>query len=371
MPPSPPIRRVSPTRVARLQTRFLRSLGASQGEIRRWRPILTAQIGAESNFTQGVGSPAGARDIAQFMPGTAPGYGVTLGDGRIKDDIRGQVRYMLPFLRKYGAEGALRAYNAGPGAIERSKGFSETNTYVKRVLGSASDYGGIVAPAPGGRPGRPQITMPPGVDLSGLLSRLGGGRPPAPVGGMPSAPAFAAQAPLPAMYQSFNPGVAPGPKPDELKDLLSMISTPFQTAEVTGGVPGMNPPNVAPGKAVLAPGADRAGTPTSGRVLNFVGQVAGILGEKHLTIGTGTSHNKYTTSGNVSNHWGGNAADVPLSGSALTRAGRAALIAAGMSPKKARKAKGGIYNLGGWEIIFNTQEGGNHFNHLHVGWQGR
>lgn len=344
--------------------------GATPWEIRHWRPILTAQTGQESNFTQGVRSSAGAQDINQFMPGTAPGYGVTLGDGRIKDDIRGQVRYMLPLLRKYGAEGALRGYNAGVGAIERSKGFSETNNYVRQVLGSAGKYGGIVSDSAGARPGPSRITMPPGHDISDLLAQLVGRSPAAPRGGMLPAPAFAAQAVMPGGYQGFDPGQAPAPKPSELRDLLSMITTPFQTAEVQGTLPGLNAPNVAPGKAVLGPGADRAGVSTSPRVLNFVGQIAGMLGQRRLTIGTGTSHSKYTTSGNVSNHWGGNAADIPSSGADLTRLGRAALVAAGMDPKKARKVKGGLFNVGGWEILFNTNEGGNHWNHLHVGWQG-
>jgi hypothetical protein len=56
-----------------------------------------------------------------------------------------------------------------------------------------------------------------------------------------------------------------------------------------------------------------------------------------------------------------------MSGKALTRAGRRALILAGMSPKQANKIKGGLFNIGGYQIIFNTHEGGNHFNHLHVG----
>lgn len=158
-------RKVAPKRIAKLQRRYLREEGATPEEIRRYQPILTAQIGAESDFTQGVGSPAGAQDIAQFMPETAPGYGVKLGDGKITDDIRGQVRYMLPLLRQHGAEGALRGYNAGIGAIERSKGFSETNEYVKRVLGSADEYGGMGG-APGGPGASPQYRTIPGVDNS-------------------------------------------------------------------------------------------------------------------------------------------------------------------------------------------------------------
>jgi hypothetical protein len=352
-------------------------MGATPQEVRRWRPILTAQIGQESNFTQGVGSPAGARDIAQFMPGTAPGYGVKLGDGRIKDDIRGQVRYMLPLLRKYGAEGALRGYNAGVGAIERSHGFSETNNYVKQVLGTAGKYGGVVQPAGGGRPGSPQIQLPPGADLSGLLAALGQQKPPAPVGGMSTTPGFSARnaLALPGMYSGIETGQAPGPKPGDLKDLLSQISTPFELASVTGGSQqqgGLYPSGVAPGKVVLGPGADRPGTPTSKRVLNFVGQVAGVAGVDALTIGTGTNHSKMTVSGNVSNHWTGHGADVPSSGAELLRLGRAALVAAGMNPKKARKAKGGRYEVGGWQIIFstNTPDVGDHTDHLHVGWRG-
>lgn len=161
-------RKISPKRIARLQTRYLRQEGASEAEIRRWRPYLTAQIGAESNFTQGVGSPAGARDIAQFMPGTAPGYGVKLGDGKIKDDIRGQVRYMLPLLRKHGVEGALRGYNAGPGAIDESKRFSETNNYVQRIESTVGRYRGgrhTDPPVDGHRPG-PQYRTIPGEDFT-------------------------------------------------------------------------------------------------------------------------------------------------------------------------------------------------------------
>jgi hypothetical protein len=40
-----------------------------------------------------------------------------------------------------------------------------------------------------------------------------------------------------------------------------------------------------------------------------------------------------------------------------------------MSPAKARKAKGGLYNVNGWQIIFATDGPGvgDHTDHLHVG----
>ena len=74
--------------------------------------------------------------------------------------------------------------------------------------------------------------------------------------------------------------------------------------------------------------------------------------------------------GRRSAHADGNAADIPSTGDALIRRGRAALVAAGMPPAQAAKAKGGLYNIGGYQIIFATNEGGNHFDHVHVGLRG-
>lgn len=119
------------------------------------------------------------------------------------------------------------------------------------------------------------------------------------------------------------------------------------------------------GKVRISPTADRPGAHTKRGTIRFAKKVAGRYGHP-LTVGTGTNHSRTTTSGNVSEHWSGHAVDIPLSGAALTRAGRAALIAAGMPKAQARKAKGGIYNVGNHQIIFNTTQGGNHWNHLHI-----
>jgi Transglycosylase SLT domain len=153
------LRHVNPRKVARLQARALRRAGASEDEVRRYRPILTAQVGQESNFTEGIGSPAGAQDIAQFMPATARSYGVRLHDNNIHDDIRGQIRYMLPLLRRYGVEDALRGYNAGTGAIARSHGFAETNNYVATITAAAKRY---QLPNLAGAGGRGQAVRIPG-----------------------------------------------------------------------------------------------------------------------------------------------------------------------------------------------------------------
>jgi hypothetical protein len=124
-------------------------------------------------------------------------------------------------------------------------------------------------------------------------------------------------------------------------------------------------PHIRGGKVAVAPTADRAGVHTKPYVVRFAQKVSALAGQP-VEIGTGTNHSRMTTSGNVSDHWSGDAADIPAAGKRLTRLGQAALVAAGMNPRQARKARGGIYNVNGAQIIFNTTEGGNHWNHLHV-----
>lgn len=120
------------------------------------------------------------------------------------------------------------------------------------------------------------------------------------------------------------------------------------------------------GEITISPNADRPGVRTQKAVRLFVRRIAGLYGQP-LTIGTGTNHSQMTVNGNVSDHWTGRAADIPLTGRALIRAGQDALIAAGMPRRQARKQTGGLFNVGGKQIIFNTHIGGDHTNHLHVG----
>lgn len=133
--------------------------------------------------------------------------------------------------------------------------------------------------------------------------------------------------------------------------------------------PGGTPAKYGDGRAKIGPNADRPGVRTKPKVLNFVKQIAGILGED-LTITTGSNHHRMTVNGNVSQHWTGDAADIPGTGRRLIRMGQAALIAAGMSPQQAHKKTGGLFNVGGRQIIFNCAGsacGGDHTDHLHVG----
>jgi hypothetical protein len=96
--------------------------------------VFERQIQQESGFNPGARSPAGALGVAQIMPATARGWGVNpLNPSQALDAA---ARNMARYVQQFGSyEKALRAYNAGPGNVEKSKGFAETNNYVRTILG--------------------------------------------------------------------------------------------------------------------------------------------------------------------------------------------------------------------------------------------
>lgn len=132
----------------------------------------------------------------------------------------------------------------------------------------------------------------------------------------------------------------------------------------------------AKGKVVLAPGADRSGAATKQEVLDFLARVAGVAGRR-LVVTTGTNHSQYSSSGNVSDHWVGLAADLgsaangyEISGKGGTLIAAAALRAAGVQEGEAwRVANGGgghnvCYRGYRIQVIWLT---GDHYDHVHVG----
>lgn len=113
--------------------------------------------------------------------------------------------------------------------------------------------------------------------------------------------------------------------------------------------------------------ANRPGRPIHKPVLAFVRRLAIAYGHP-LTITCGTRHNQFVKGTHrQSQHWTGDAADIGMSGAALTRLGHTALIVAGAKPSWARQQAGGAFTIHGVNILFNTTIGGNHYNHLHVG----
>lgn len=83
--------------------------------------MFVAQIGQESGWNPNIRSSAGAGGLAQIMPGTAKGLGISDAD-RFNPEIAldAGARYMRQMLDKFGNEDLARmAYNAGPGRVQK------------------------------------------------------------------------------------------------------------------------------------------------------------------------------------------------------------------------------------------------------------
>jgi soluble lytic murein transglycosylase-like protein len=110
--------------------------------------LLSAQLYAESGFNPFAVSGAGARGIAQFMPGTAASYGLR-NPFDAEASINAQAHLMRDLLQRFASVPlALAAYNAGPGAVASCgciPPYPETQGYVARILGLLSGAGDVGA----------------------------------------------------------------------------------------------------------------------------------------------------------------------------------------------------------------------------------
>jgi hypothetical protein len=108
--------------------------------------LLAAQLYAESNFNPFAVSGAGARGVAQFMPGTAAAYGLRDAfDASASIDAQGHLMHDL-LARFASVPLALAAYNAGPGAVAACgcvPAIPETQGYVARILGLLGGVGDL------------------------------------------------------------------------------------------------------------------------------------------------------------------------------------------------------------------------------------
>lgn len=364
---------------------------------------LAGLLEIESGFDPNAVSYAGARGMSQFMPGTAPSYNVRYGDspGAIRSQIRGAAHYLDDLGYERGNRGAIhnafQSYNAGPGNP------SAAGSYGADVFAASRKYKGQFdqfAGSTGSRPGTPraggggpvaigpsssrETVGPGGSGIAAMLAAMLDQQAPQVPASAPTPPAFAAGAAFPSGYQPPPSSGAPGPEPLKLEELLALVQpgegipqTEVSPGVLVGGAGGggrsrgagpggFNIPNYGPSGGVLtAPtGApiDRAGVPTNQATRAAVKGISSILGSP-VAFGTGSAHSQMTSSGNVSEHWEGDAIDLPSSGRRLFAIGRSALILAGMDPKQARKHRGGIVNINGWQIIFNAAD---HYDHVHV-----
>ena len=101
------------------------------------RVLVRSVMKAESNSQVNAVSPKGAIGLMQLMPGTARDLGVDPNDPA--QNVDGGTRYLRDLLMQYNGQlwHALAAYNAGPGAVNKSVGgippYRETIRYVNRI----------------------------------------------------------------------------------------------------------------------------------------------------------------------------------------------------------------------------------------------
>jgi soluble lytic murein transglycosylase-like protein len=105
--------------------------------------LLEAVVWQESRWRASAVSPAGARGLAQLMPGTARELGVNPDDPFA--NLEGGARYLREQLDRFDGdlEKALAAYNAGPGRVIDAGGIPrirETQTYVASIMGRLSNH---------------------------------------------------------------------------------------------------------------------------------------------------------------------------------------------------------------------------------------
>lgn len=105
--------------------------------------LIEALVWQESRWRADAVSSAGARGLAQLMPGTARELGVNPDDPYA--NLEGGARYLRAQLDRFDGdlEKALAAYNAGPGRVIDAGGvprIRETQTYVAAVMGRLSNH---------------------------------------------------------------------------------------------------------------------------------------------------------------------------------------------------------------------------------------
>jgi hypothetical protein len=149
--------------------------------------------------------------------------------------------------------------------------------------------------------------------------------------------------------------------------------------QVVGGPVRKDDQALAGGQVVVVAGANKPGQPISNMTIEYVAGMADQI-DTPIKVTTGTNHSKFTSGGNVSDHFTGHAVDIGMFANGGTddspvgdRIMEACCLMAGDSKKgaKDKARRGGLFTFTHddqrIQCIWKTDEGGNHHNHVHVG----
>ncbi len=318
-------------------------------------------ITQESGWNASVTSPAGAIGLGQLMPGTAKGLGVNPLDPI--QNMNGAARYLRQQIDAFDGDVrlGLAAYNAGPGAVQRYGGippYKETQRYVRKLYrGDESIAPTSAAPVVKPLPGLVQpITPPPSVRGNDLIADQ-------------------------AMTNLTR--IAQGERPtDTLGDLVEVSSAaPIEPTPVDPAAPALSPTPPPSTPANPGPAPARAAKPVtpSGGWQGSEGIAKGFhaIGASHgLSVMSEKRPGRDTKSGNRSDHWveskDSYAFDLSNGSKPTAEMDAAAVeIAAALGVKwKPSDGKLEIYKVvNGYriQVIYRSQLGGNHNDHVHVG----
>lgn len=322
--------------------RVAQKLGATPRE----RKALIEAMGVESNYRHLDYGDRDSVGVLQQRP--------SQGWGPAGETVEQDVRQFLVAARKANTQGGSAGQLAQ--RVQRSafpERYDQLSGQAEQILGSYRG-GGSTGPQ---RASQASYATTPGVDNSGLRRQMlgeffqqGGVRNPGAVLSLAGSYGQAADVPGTTVRVPGQPMDA-GPR-DEMVPMGGSKNAGKGTFEISGPDPGRLQPELK----------------------SFARKVANIYGGELVGL-DGSTHSKYTVNGNVSEHFTGNATDIftingkPATGARLIRAGRAALIAAGMPREEALRAPGGLYNVGDHQIIFGVdgaENGGDHTDHLHI-----
>jgi hypothetical protein len=268
--------------------------------------VFLRQINQESGFNPTARSPAGAIGIAQIMPATARGWGVDPTNPIAA--LNAAAKNMKGYVNRYGSyRNALVAYNAGPGAVGRASLPAETTKYIDIILN------GKTPPVSSATP--PAASSPISAAQSAEQAFAPITLPARPVRQItaPTAPGFAAQPTTPT-------GARATPSAPQIRtprlDVNAALNALAASSSQAQSQPQTQPQTQDAGSTAPARGGDGSFTisgPNPGRLrphlTSFANKVADQLGMNLVGL-DGSTHSKYTTTGNVSQHYTGNATDI-------------------------------------------------------------